>query len=163
MKSIAASVGLTFFCIGSAFAAPPTISSPSGGLKVTPKIPPVAVLRPDYAVKSIEQTVANGKVISLTITIVDLCNVKKTASPYVNVFATATLGYNAPFVNGASESVMTLALGQSTPAGSKIRVAVNEDKAVPEAWGGNNFLEKNPDVAPFPPGKNYCLPQNYEN
>lgn len=146
----------------SARAAPPITANPNA--KLAPrKIPQLAVLRPDYAVKAIEQTIANGNITSLKITIVDLCNSKVSASPYVGVNAYTVLGYNAPFTGGASESVQVLPLGSNVPAGTKIRVSVNDDKAVPEAWSGNNFLEKNPDVAPFPPGKNYCLPQNYEN
>lgn len=145
----------------SAIAAPPVIVNPKA--LQPPKTPQIAVLRPDYAVKSIEQTIAGGKIAALKITIVDLCNAKVTASPYVSVMAYAVQGYNAPFVGGAAESVTTLSLGSDVPAGTKIRVSVNDDKAVPEAWRGNNFLEKNPDVAPFPAGKNYCLPQNYEN
>jgi hypothetical protein len=158
----AAAALATACVVASASAAPPIAVNPNA--KLAPKkIPQLAVLRPDYAVRAVEQTIVNGKIESLKITIVDLCNAKVTASPYVAVNAYTVLGYNAVFTGGASESVMALPLGSSVPAGTKIRVSVNDDKAVPEAWSGNNFLEKNPDVAPFPAGKNYCLPQNYEN
>lgn len=164
MKSASAVLSLTAVlscAAASALAAPPIIGKPN--LRVAPQVRSgILVLRPDYAVKSIDQTVTNGKIEKLTITIVDLCNTKLGAAPYVTVNAYAILGYNAGF-GGANEHVQVLTLGSNVPAGTKIRVSVNDDKAAPEAWSGNNFLEKNPDIAPFPPGKNYCLPENYEN
>lgn len=150
--------------VASAAAAPQVKVAP----KVT-KIPPIVVLKPDFAVSAIEPIEAGGKVVKVKVTVVNLCKATPGGAPKVDVIVgtAAQLSYNAlAFVNGGASDATTLDLtsGFSTqaPSGATISVAVNGDKAVPEAWSGNNRLQINPNVAPFPPGKDYCLPANYE-
>lgn len=168
-----AAVILSGMTYNAALAAPiQRVTPPKAPAVVKPPKTILALQRPDFAVESIiPVTDFQNNITAVTVTIVNLCAAVKSGSPYVTVDITdpangaagAIVGYNAlAFSNGEKLDTKLVNLGKTLKPGLTIRVTVNEDKALPEAWGGNNFRQINPNIAPFPPGKDYCNPANYE-
>lgn len=173
-------IGL-FAVTATAAADPPIVRAPAtinpGALRVpvNPRIPTLTVQRPDFEITQIAPVLLwpQQRITGVTITINDRCSGVASGPPYVQVEVRdptnasnyVLLGYNATgFMNGASTDTQTAQVpsGVTLPQTSTIRVTVNASKEVLEAWSGNNSRQINPNVSPFPPGKNYCLPANYE-
>ena len=178
MRSIRIAVSV-FACLvaGASIAvAQPTIThtprvNPNAFRKVTvPAIP-----RPDFEVSQIAPIVQaqSHRMIGATITVIDRCHGVTSGSPYVTVNVTdpnnssiaVHMGYNAGGLVGTTYSdttTLNFSGANLPPENSIVRVTVNEDKLVPEAWSGNNARQINPNVSPFPPGKDYCKAENYQ-
>jgi hypothetical protein len=171
-------LAMSLFAAASAAADPPNVRAPAtinpGALRA-PVTRNLTVQRPEFEITQITPVLMwpQQRITGVTVTINDRCAGVASGAPYVDVYVTdpsnpsnyVHMGYNAiGFVNGAHADTQTAQVPGTAilPQTSTIRVTVNASKDVLEAWSGNNSRQINPSVSPFPPGKNYCLPANYE-
>lgn len=120
--------------------------------------------RPDYSINAIQMGVtAAGDWDRVFVIVANLCEAAAPAAPQVRLDVAGGIYVGrAVFQDGARTAEVAFALAPPVGSSSTIRATVNADKAVPEAFSGNNFLQKNPEIGPPKSDRNYCLPENYE-